>query len=324
MLLRCTASREGKLNTFLRRELSMSSSLVSRLKWQNALLVNGAPAHTGHPVRTGDEVAVRLEETVEGFSPEEMPLSILYEDEALIALDKPAGLLTHPSPCRNDGTLANGLLAYYQKTGQRCGIHPVSRLDRDTFGVVLLAKNAYVHEKFRQLHQSGGIRKTYRACVYGAPDADCGTIDLPVFKLGGGSLLRTVDARGQQAVTEFSVLRPSGAASHHRPHAPAAAALPGLRLAHPRRPAVRDRRLPRLFRAVRHCAAAALRRRAGVHASAHRRGRPHSFAASRVLPGGGGQPSLKHFPPEAGRCRPASFPFASIFPQYFPCFRAFP
>ena len=208
MLLRCTASREGKLNTFLRRELSMSSSLVSRLKWQNALLVNGAPAHTGHPVRTGDEVAVRLEETVEGFSPEEMPLSILYEDEALIALDKPAGLLTHPSPCRNDGTLANGLLAYYQKTSQRCGIHPVSRLDRDTFGVVLLAKNAYVHEKFRQLHQSGGIRKTYRACVYGVPDADCGTIDLPVFKLGGGSLLRIVDVRGLQAVTVFAVLRP--------------------------------------------------------------------------------------------------------------------
>ena len=73
--------------------------------------------------------------------------------------------------------------------------------------MVLLAKNAYVHEKFRQLHQSGGIRKTYRACVYGVPDADCGTIDLPVFKLGGESLLRTVDARGQQAVTEFAVLR---------------------------------------------------------------------------------------------------------------------
>lgn len=206
MLLRCTASREGKLNTFLRRELSMSSSLVSRLKWQNALLVNGAPAHTGHPVRTGDEVAVRLEETVEGFSPEEMPLSILYEDEALIALDKPAGLLTHPSPCRNDGTLANGLLAYYQKTGQRCGIHPVSRLDRDTFGVVLLAKNAYVHEKFRQLHQSGGMEKTYLAAVFGTPEADSGMIDLPVYKLGGGSLLRTVDARGQRAVTHYRVL----------------------------------------------------------------------------------------------------------------------
>ena len=147
MLLRCTASREGKLNTFLRRELSMSSSLVSRLKCQNALLVNGAPAHTGHLVRTGDEVAVRLEETVEGFSPEEMPLSILLRGRGAHRAGQARRASDAPLPCRNDGTLANGLLAYYQKTGQRCGIHPVSRLDRDTFGVVLLAKNAYVHEK---------------------------------------------------------------------------------------------------------------------------------------------------------------------------------
>ena len=183
----------------------MSSSLVSRLKWQDALLVNGEAVHTNHPVHPGDAVAVRLDETVEGFEPEEMALSVLYEDEALIALDKPAGMLTHPSPSRNEGTLANGLLAYYRASGQKCGIHPVSRLDRDTFGVVLLAKNAYVHEKFRLLHQSGGIKKTYAACVFGAPEADAGTIELPVYKLGGGSLLRAVDARGQQAVTEFSV-----------------------------------------------------------------------------------------------------------------------
>ena len=207
MLLCCTAAREGKLNTFLRRELALSSSLVSRLKWQGALLVNGESAHTDHIVCPGDTVCVRIEETVEGFEPEEMALHVLYEDEALIALDKPAGVLTHPSPCRNDGTLANGLLGYYQKTGQKCGIHPVSRLDRDTFGVVLFAKNAHVHEKFRQLHQDGGIRKTYHACVFGAPGSAQGTICLPVFKLGDGSLLRIVDARGQYALTEFAVLR---------------------------------------------------------------------------------------------------------------------
>lgn len=67
----------------------MSSSLVSRLKWQDALLVNGEAVHTNHPVHPGDAVAVRLDETVEGFEPEEMALSVLYEDEALIALDKP-------------------------------------------------------------------------------------------------------------------------------------------------------------------------------------------------------------------------------------------
>ena len=184
----------------------MSSSLVSRLKWQDALLVNGEAVHTNHPVHPGDAVAVRLDETVEGFEPEEMALSVLYEDEALIALDKPAGMLTHPSPSRNEGTLANGLLAYYRASGQKCGIHPVSRLDRDTFGVVLLAKSAHVHEKFRQLHQSGSLQKTYLAAVYGAPDADSGTIDLPVYKIGGGSLLRVVDARGQRAVTQYAVL----------------------------------------------------------------------------------------------------------------------
>lgn len=206
MQLSHIAERDGKLESFLRRELSLSSSLVSRLKWQNALLVNNKPVHTNHPVHPGDRLCVRIEENVTGFEPEEMPLRILYEDDALIALDKPAGLLTHPSPCRNDGTLANGLLDYYQQTEQKCGIHPVSRLDRDTFGVVLFAKNAHVHEKFRQLHQDGAIRKTYHACVFGAPESAQGTICLPVFKLGDGSLLRIVDARGQYALTEFSVL----------------------------------------------------------------------------------------------------------------------
>lgn len=201
-----TAQREGELLSFLRRELAMSSSLVARLKWQNAFFVSGTPAHTNHPVHPGDEITVELFEQPEGFPPENIPLHILYEDDALIALDKPAGMLVHPSPCKNEGTLANGLLHYYHQSGQACGIHPVSRLDRDTFGVVLLAKNAYVHEKFRQLHQSGGMEKTYLAAVFGAPEADSGMIDLPVYKLGGGSLLRTVDARGQRAVTHYRVL----------------------------------------------------------------------------------------------------------------------
>ncbi len=207
MTLRHIAQREGTLLSFLRRELSISSSLVSRLKWQNAFFVAGQPAHTNHSVHIGEEITVILQEQAEGFPAEEMPLSILYEDEFLIALDKPSGILVHPSPCRNEGTLANGLLAYYTKTEQPCAIHPVSRLDRDTFGVVLLAKSAYVHEKFRLLHQSGGMQKTYLAAVFGAPQSESGTIDLPVYKLGNGSLLRTVDARGQRAKTEYRVLR---------------------------------------------------------------------------------------------------------------------
>ena len=207
MELSCVAQRECRLLGILRQELSLSSGLVKRLKWRNALFVNGEPAHTDRLVVPGDTVSVLLDEQVEGFAPEPLPLSILYEDEWLIALDKPPGQLVHPSPQRNSGTLANALLYHFTSTGQRCGVHPVTRLDRDTFGVVLAAKSAHVHAKLCQMLRAGEIEKTYHAAVFGAPEADAGVIELPVYKTGGGSLLRVVDVRGQYAKTEYRVLR---------------------------------------------------------------------------------------------------------------------
>ena len=207
MVLECTVKRSARLLSVLRAELGLSSSLVKRLKWQNALFVNGSPAHTDAQLVPGDRVRVELLERTEGFAPEPMDLSIVYEDESLIALDKPGGVLMHPSPQKNEGTLANGLLQYYEDTGQACGIHPVTRLDRDTFGVVLLAKNAYVHERLRQMLAGRAIQKTYQAAVFGAPTASQGVIDLPVYKLGGGSLLRAVDPRGKPAVTQYRLLK---------------------------------------------------------------------------------------------------------------------
>lgn len=206
MILEKTAGRQAELLSILRREFDLSAGLVKRLKWQNALFVNDAPAHTNCRVVPGDRVRVVIEEEPEGFLPEPMDLSILYEDEAILAVDKPAGLLVHPSPQRNSGTLANGVLHYLRQRGEAAGIHPVTRLDRDTFGVVLLAKTANVHEQFRRMLQARQLEKTYLASVFGAPAQDEGTIDLPVYKIGGGSLLRIVDARGQKAVTGYRVL----------------------------------------------------------------------------------------------------------------------
>lgn len=206
MELSCVCARECALLSLLRRELALSSGLVKRLKWQGAFLVNGQPSHTDRIVRPGDTVTVLLDETPEGYPAENLPLSILFEDEWLIALDKPAGQLVHPSACRNDGTLANALLYHYEKTAQRCGVHPVTRLDRDTFGVVLVAKSSHVHAKLCQMLKGGQIEKTYHAAVFSQPKQDTGVIDLPVYKLPDRSLLRTIDARGQRAVSEFRVL----------------------------------------------------------------------------------------------------------------------
>ena len=216
MVLTHTAQREGKLLTFLRRELELSSSLVKRLKWQNAFLVNGSIVHTDYYVNFNDIITVILDEAQPEFPPEEGELSILYEDDSLLAVDKPAGLLMHPSFYRDTGTLANRVAAYYVNSNQACAVHPVSRLDRDTFGVVLLAKNAHVHAKMMELLQLRQVQKTYEALVWGRPDANCGIWTFPIAKKGGGSLLREVRPDGQAAETRFEVISSYVNSSHLR------------------------------------------------------------------------------------------------------------
>lgn len=207
MRLQCIAEREGKLLSFLRRELALSSSLVKRLKFRGAYTVNGEHVFTDYPVRIGDRIEVCLDENAPvNYEPEQGSLQILYEDEWLIALDKPAGVLMHPSSSRNSGTLANFLLDYYQKTGQASAVHPVSRLDRDTFGVVLLAKSSHVHARFHAMQRAGELEKIYRAAVFGVPSAESGVIDAPIARVEGSSLLRRVDPSGKPARSAYRVL----------------------------------------------------------------------------------------------------------------------
>ena len=210
MVLHLTAARRGKLVSFLRRELGLSSSLVKRLKWRGAFLVNGEAAHTDRMVEVGEEITVVLSEDAPDYPAEDGALDILYEDDALLALDKPAGILMHPSFHRNTGTLANFVSGYYAKTGQPCAVHPVSRLDRDTFGVVLLAKNAHVHGLLMDAQRRGDLRKTYQALTWGCPDPPEGIWDAPLGRVPGESLLRRVDPAGKIARTEYRVLETQG------------------------------------------------------------------------------------------------------------------
>lgn len=206
MELRHRAEREGKLLRFLRREMGMSSTLVGRLKYQKAFLVNGVPVFTNYIVKPGDEITVLMDEPTPEYPAEEGPLDILYEDEALIAIDKPSGLMMHPSTCRITGTLANRLTWYYQSTGQPCAVHPVSRLDRDTFGVVLLAKNSHVHALMHQAQKRGELQKTYEAALYGHLTPPQGQIDAPVARLSERSLLRCVREDGKPARTRYETI----------------------------------------------------------------------------------------------------------------------
>lgn len=213
MKLSHTARRAGRLSSFLKQEMEMSTGLMNRLKWQNRLLVNGVPRHTDYPVAPGDEITALLDEPAPEYPAEDGPLSILYEDASLLVVDKPAGMLIHPSRSQFQGTLANRVAGYYRATGQNCAFHPVTRLDRDTYGIVLLAKNAHVHAAANRLHGAGALEKTYRALVFGAPEADAGVIDAPIARIGYPSLMRQVSADGKPSVTEFQVLAREGGCS---------------------------------------------------------------------------------------------------------------
>ena len=206
MELRHVAARAGRLSTFLKNEMAMSMGLVNRLKWQEKIFVNGQPRHNDYAVQPGDVITAELDEETPQYPAETGELTILYEDAHLLAVDKPAGMLIHPSRATMTGTLANRVIYHYEQTGQSCAFHPMTRLDRDTFGIVLLAKNSHVHAKL----QETPVQKTYHALVFGGPAEDRGIIEAPIARKELPSLLREVRVDGKPSTTEFAVLERNG------------------------------------------------------------------------------------------------------------------
>ena len=202
MELNHTALHEGRLSRILREEMGLSAGLMNRLKWTGALKVNGQSVHTDFPVQPGDTVTAVVEEERPDYPAEDLPLTILYEDDFLLAVDKPQGMLIHPSSARNTGTLANAVAGYYRRTGRTGAFHPLTRLDRDTFGIVLVAKNGYACA----LLQRSRPRKTYHALTLGGPASDSGIIDAPIARKPLPSLLREVRPDGKPSRTEYRVL----------------------------------------------------------------------------------------------------------------------
>ena len=206
MELKHIAQRSGRLSTFLKQELGLSTGLMNKLKWSEKLYVNGIPQHADFSVQIGDVITADLDEPKPEYPVEDGEFTILYEDDHILVVDKPAGMLIHPSRSRLTGTLANRVIGYYERTGQACAFHPITRLDRDTFGIVLLAKNAHIHGILNNFLAEDKIQKTYHALVFGGPEEDSGTIDAPIARRELPSLLRYVNQDGKPSRTEFTVL----------------------------------------------------------------------------------------------------------------------
>lgn len=204
-----TSENEGMLIRDFVKEHGISKTSLTDIKFKGgSILVNGETVNVRYRLSSGDvlKIVFPSEEPSVGLSGESLPLSIVYEDPFILVVNKPAGMNTIPSREHPTGSLANGLIGYYQQAGISATAHVVTRLDRDTSGLVLVAKHRHVHHLFSEQQKSGGVNRIYEALAFGIIASDEGVIEAPIARKQDSIIEREVHPTGQFARTNYRVL----------------------------------------------------------------------------------------------------------------------
>lgn len=201
----------GKTVKDLLKHNKISVAMTTKLKKkENGILLNGKRVFVTEKLSTGDilELLTESEDDCSEFIyPTEGTLDILYEDEDFLAVNKPPYLPVHPSKGHPYDSLANIVVYYYKQKNENFTFRCVNRLDKDTSGVTLIAKNAYAHELMRRLSIENQIHKTYYAIIHGTPQPMEGKIDLPIYRPEEATIKRIVDPRGKKAITIYKTVK---------------------------------------------------------------------------------------------------------------------
>lgn len=203
------SSKYSNVKEVLKAEFSMSDRLLLKLKKLDRIYLNGDVTSVNHLVLENDLIECYLdyEEDNSNIVPIEMPLNIIYEDEAYIVVNKPAGIPVHPSMDHYTDSLSNGIAFYFNQIGLKKKIRPVNRLDKDTSGIVIFAKNEYIQECLVRQMKSKEFIKKYIAVVTGSLDNLEGTINAPIARKEGSIIERCVSETGDIAITHYKVLK---------------------------------------------------------------------------------------------------------------------
>ena len=193
------------IEQFLKAQEFPHQAIVQLKKTTEGILRNGTWAYVSEKLANGDTLILHLVEDVapSSIEPLYVPLSIIYEDEDLLVIDKPANMPIHPSMNHHEGTLANGLMYYFKEKGQKFTFRAINRLDRDTSGLTIVAKHLLSGGILSRQVSTKEIQRTYRAICQGCLP-EIGTIDAPIARVADSTIERCVDfEKGERAVTHF-------------------------------------------------------------------------------------------------------------------------
>lgn len=195
------------INQIIKANFKFSSRFKTKMKFQKLVDLNGTPTPGFITPEVGDEISIRLPEETSNFPAEDIPIDVLYEDDDLMFINKQPGLIVHPTKGHPFHTIANGLMKYMLNNGQKYKIRFANRIDMDTSGIVIVAKNANSQNDISLQMRENLVHKQYMAIVNGVIRDDEFTIDKPIGRPNEESIQRKVLSEGgKDAITDVKVL----------------------------------------------------------------------------------------------------------------------
>lgn len=197
-----------KIRDYLKQEMGLSSRLIRGSAMDKRIFVNNEVVRLNYVLKANDNITINLKkQESQNIEPEKIDIDIVYEDSEIVVVNKRPNMVVHPTKRYQSGTLANALLYYFKETNQDCIVRLVSRLDMDTSGLIIIAKNQYAHMELSKNMQQNEIEKRYLALVHGHMEEMEGTIDKPIYRPEiEGNMKRVVDERGQRSITHYKVV----------------------------------------------------------------------------------------------------------------------
>lgn len=205
-----------KIREYLKTELGLSTRLIRSASIDKRIFVNDEVVKMNRVLSSGEIIKIDLaKDESQDIAPEKMDIEIVYEDDDILVVNKKPFMVVHPTKSYQSGTLANGVINYFRESNQNCIVRLVSRLDMNTSGLIIIAKNQFSHGMLSKAMTENKVNKRYLAIVHGQLENKEGTIDLPIYRPEGieNGTRRVIDEKGQRSITHYKVVDTFGDSS---------------------------------------------------------------------------------------------------------------